>query len=44
MGELIELGEVIVHRLVFVGEHGEGLLFQGQVAVSRTSNPAVKDR
>jgi hypothetical protein len=30
VGEFIEFGEVVVHRLVFVGEHGEGLLLQGQ--------------
>jgi len=29
VGELIEFGEVVVHLLVFVGQHGEGLLGQG---------------
>jgi len=30
VGELVELGEVVIDRLVFVGEHGERLLLQGQ--------------
>src|SRR5215467_53310 len=28
VGELVEFGEVVVHVLVFFGEHGEGLLLQ----------------
>jgi CspA family cold shock protein len=29
-GGLVEFGEVVVRLLVFAGEHGEGLIFQGQ--------------
>jgi hypothetical protein len=41
VGELIELGEVVVHRLVFVGAYGEGLLLQGQAGDE--SDGAVED-
>jgi hypothetical protein len=38
VGEFIEFAEVIVHRLVVVGDHGEGLLLlQGQAG----DDPAV---
>jgi hypothetical protein len=30
VGEFVEFGEVVVDVLVFVGEHGEGLLLQGE--------------
>ena len=47
--ELIELGEVVVHLLVLVGEHGEGLLGQGQgksrvSARSRNPGPSRHSR
>ncbi len=36
VGELVEFGEVVVDLLVFVGEHGQGLLFQGEAGDAPT--------
>ena len=41
VGEFVEFGEVVVDVLVFVGEHGEGLLLEGQAGDG--SDGAVED-